>query len=241
MFLLLLLQVYIFYLAPSRKQKQFAFLFPRRKGKQRLKRREKENPISYETSTELDYSNHLREEILYDSNEKTYKKSQEQIQGSSSKFRENLQGKDFNSEVYKEFKKTVEEALEFSSTQQWKASSDRQYIEAKALLETEKERNHSIYFLRKILKSTESTKNYIIRTLNFIRKSQRRTRNQLSNDRQKNQINEAEMIIINTEVKKESSSTLNPRLMFKNQECIYRQLNKATIFLGDEQAEVLIP
>jgi hypothetical protein len=81
-FLLLLAQVYLFESAPSRKQKRFVFLFRRRKDRQRLKQREREKAVSYETDIESNYSNHSVEEKIYDNNEKTCKKSQEQIQSS---------------------------------------------------------------------------------------------------------------------------------------------------------------
>jgi hypothetical protein len=136
-FLSLLLQVYLFEKAPSRKQKRFVFLFRKRKGRQRLKQRERKTSNIIWGNADSNYSNHPIEEKFYSSNEKTCKKSQEQIQGSSFKIEESLQGKFYNSIVYKEFKKTIREAIEISTTKQWKVPSDRKYKETYALLEAE--------------------------------------------------------------------------------------------------------
>jgi hypothetical protein len=175
--LLLLLQSYLFELASSRNQKQFVFLFSRRKGKQRLKQKEKRRPRSYETNTELSYSNHAKEEKPYDNNEEIYKKNQVEIRSStSSKIRRNVYESSSYEQIsifYKYFKKTVVESLEFSSIQQWRASRNRQYNEAYALLEAEEERTRHISYLRKILKSARSAKRKSYRTMDLFRKVQR--------------------------------------------------------------------
>jgi hypothetical protein len=97
-------------------------LFRRRKGKQGLKQKEVRRPESIETSTESKYSNHSEEKKPYDNNEQIYKKNQTESQGSSlTGIRKSLQESPIYKQislVYKYFKKTGGEALEFSSIQQ---------------------------------------------------------------------------------------------------------------------------
>jgi hypothetical protein len=150
-------------------------LFRRRKGKQRLKQREVRRSKSIETSTELNYSYHAEEEKPYDNNEEIYKKNQVEIRSSSSsKIRRNVYESSSYEQisiVYKYFKKTVVESLEFSSIQQWRASRNRQYNGAYALLEAEEERTRHISYLRKILKSTRFAKRKSYITMDLLRKS----------------------------------------------------------------------
>jgi hypothetical protein len=51
-------------------------LYRKRKGRQRLKRRDTRKVLPFETNTDLSYSNHLRLEKFYGNNEKIYKKNQ---------------------------------------------------------------------------------------------------------------------------------------------------------------------
>jgi phosphorylcholine metabolism protein LicD len=147
-----LLQAYLFELTPSRKQKRFVFLFRRRKGKPRLK--QKERQLLNERNNEINYSNHSEAHKSYDNNGKNGK-NQERIQGSLLDANIVIKKVPKNSIIYKYFKRFIREALRISSTNQKKASSDRHKKEAVTLVEADKERFGIIKLLKKILKSQQ--------------------------------------------------------------------------------------
>jgi hypothetical protein len=148
-----LTRAYLLEFPPNHNQKQFASWFRKRKGKQRLKRREKETIISFDTSNELSYLDHEDAEKHVGSKVKIYLKKKKQIQGSSLDDNKLIIEAMENSIIYENFKRFIEEAKVIFSTNQKMASRNRQVQEAHALSESEREKAESTKLLKKILKS----------------------------------------------------------------------------------------
>jgi hypothetical protein len=154
-----------------------------------------------------------------------------------------------NSIIYENFKRFIEGAKVIFSTNQKKASRNRQVQEAHALPESEKEKAESTKLLKKILKSINITNNTNYRTQSLLTialssfqkvtyQTLQANQNSIRKEPKLIYSNATEAEKIRTDKKKEESSSNKIGSSLNDQESIYRQEKEATSFLDCERAMV---